>query len=65
MFLHLTIVLRGLVDEVSVNLSRNDTSADAGLQLNLGDRAKRRLSEGLAPCGSFSRAEDKLKRQMT
>jgi len=30
-----------------------------------GDRAKPRLSEDPAPCGLFSRAEDKLKRQMT
>ena len=39
------------------------TSADSGLQLDLGDRAKRRLSEHPAPYGLLSRAEDKLKRQ--
>ena len=31
--------------------------------MDLGDRAKRRLSEHPAPCGLLSRAEDKLKRQ--
>ena len=36
-------------------------SADSGLQLDLGDRAKRCLSERPAPCGLFSRAEDKVK----
>src|SRR4029450_8935113 len=41
------------------------TSADSGLQLDLGDRAKRCLSESPAPRGLFSRAEDKLKRRMT
>ena len=41
------------------------TSADSGLQLDLGDRAKRCLSEGSSPCGLFSRAEGKLKRRMT
>jgi hypothetical protein len=41
------------------------TSADSGLQLDLGDCAKRCLSEDTAPCGLFSRAEDKLKRRIT
>ena len=41
------------------------TSADSGLQLDLGDRAKRCLSEGPAPRELFSPAEDALKRRMT
>jgi hypothetical protein len=36
-------------------------SADSGLQLDLGDRAKRRLNEMSSPCGLLSRSEDKLK----
>ena len=34
-------------------------SADSGLQLDLGDRAKRCLSEDPGPYGLFSRAEEK------
>jgi hypothetical protein len=41
------------------------TSADSGLQLESGDRVKRCLSEGSAPSGFFSSAEDALKRRMT
>jgi len=41
------------------------TSVNSGLQLDLGDRAKRCLSKGPAPRAPFSPAEDALKRRMT
>jgi hypothetical protein len=40
------------------------TSAGSGLQLDLGDRAKRCLSEHPAPA-AYNRAEDALKRRVT
>jgi hypothetical protein len=55
MLLHLTILLRKLVDEVS---------ADSGLQLNL-EIALSGVSAKMQPHELFSSAEDALKRRLT
>jgi len=41
------------------------TSADSGLQMDLGGSRKTEFQRKSGRCGLFSRAEDKLKRRMT